>query len=273
MTAALPTPTGGLRIVRLFPDLLGTYGDDGNATVLAARASWRGVDARIIDVRSDDPVPDDAHVYLIGGGEDGPQTRAATRLGESGSLARAIDGGAAMLAVCAGFQIMGASFLGPDGTPSEGLGLLDATTTRGTGPRIVGEVLVSADPDLRVGTLSGYENHAGVTTVGPTARALGTVQVGVGNRPDDHLEGVWQGRIIATYLHGPVLARNPTLADRLLAWALDVDDDRLAPLDDDPIDALRAVRLARAAAEREAATSAATRTSVPARIRSRFGRS
>lgn len=155
-----------LRIVRLFPDLLGTYGDDGNALVLARRAGWRGVEARVIDVTADVPVPDDGHVYLIGGGEDGPQTRAAALLAESGALLRAIDGGAALLAICAGFQIMGASFLGPDGHASAGLGLLDVETVRGTGPRIVGEVVVDSDPALGVGTLTGYENHAGVTVLG-----------------------------------------------------------------------------------------------------------
>ncbi len=260
--------------MRLFPDLLGTYGDDGNALVLARRAGWRGVEARIIDVTADVAIPDDGHVYLIGGGEDGPQTRAAALLAESGALLRAIEGGAALLAICAGFQIMGASFLGPNGSASDGLGLLDVETVRGTGPRIVGEVVVDTDPELGIGPLTGYENHAGVTVLGPSARPLGHVRVGVGNRPGDAVEGVWDGRIIATYLHGPALARNPALADRLLAWALDVQPDQLEPVDDERVEALRSQRLHVAARERAASSEdsrgwSALRSRIGGRLRPR----
>jgi CobQ-like glutamine amidotransferase family enzyme len=252
----------GVRIVRLFPDLLGTYGDDGNATVLERRAGWRSISATILDVTAQDDVPDDGNVYLIGGGEDGPQGRAAQILADSGALHRAVERGAAVLAVCAGFQILGNSFRGPDGTATAGLGLLDVSTVRGDGPRIVGEVVVDTDTDLGVGTLTGYENHAGVSTLGPGARPLGIARVGTGNRPDAaHVEGAWQDRIVATYLHGPVLARNPALADRLLAWALDVEPSDLQVLDDELVDALRSERLSRAATERAAAGASSARTS------------
>ena len=272
MTAALHAPTGGLRIVRLFPDLLGTYGDDGNAIVLERRAAWRGFPATIIDVTARDSVPDDGHVYVIGGGEDGPQVRATKTLADSGAVHRAVERGAAVLAVCAGFQVLGTSFAGPDGSTTVGLGLLDVSTARGTGPRIVGEVVVEADPGLGIGVLTGYENHAGVSTLGPQARALGVARVGTGNHPAGaHAEGAWQDRIVATYLHGPVLARNPALADRLLAWALDVEPADLQPLDDRPIDALRRERFSRAASERAAAANPSTRASA-ARIARRFRR-
>ena len=263
MTAEPLDTTDTLRIVRLFPDLLGTYGDDGNALVLERRAAWRSLPATLIDVTARDAVPDDGHVYLIGGGEDGPQSRAARILADSGALHRAVERGAAVLAVCAGFQILGNAFLGPDGNATDGLGLLDVTTVRGTGSRIVGEVVVDTDPNLGIGTLTGYENHAGITTLGPAARPLGTARVGTGNNPDGgHTEGAWQDRIIATYLHGPVLARNPALADRLLAWALDVEPDELQSLDDQSIDALRTERIRRAAGERTAATAGSNRFSV-----------
>jgi len=230
-----------LRVVRLFPDLLGTYGDDGNAVVLAQRARWRGIEAEIVDVRSGDAVPEDGDIYVIGGGEDGPQTAAARQLAASGALGRAVERGAPVLAVCAGFQLLGTSFLGPDGTSTEGLGLLDVVTERRTGPRMVGDVITEADPALGLPPLTGYENHAGASRLGPTARPLGTVRRGTGNGTG---EGVLAGRIVATYLHGPVLARNPALADLLLAWALDVEPGSLEPLDDTLVDALRAERLA-----------------------------
>ncbi len=233
-----------VRIVRLFPDVLGTYGDGGNAIVLAQRCRWRGIAAEIIDARSGDPVPSDGDVYTIGGGEDAPQVTAARHLAQSGALAEAVARGAAVLAVCAGFQLLGHEFLGPGGEATPGLGLLDCVTGRLPGPRRVGEVVADPDPSLDLPTLTGYENHAGTTTLGTGAQPLGRVRVGHGNGTGDGTEGAWHGRCVGTYLHGPVLARNPALADRLLGWVLDVALDPL------PVDALverlRAQRLAAA---------------------------
>lgn len=243
------TPSGTTtRIVQLFPDLLGTYGDGGNVTVLTERFRRRGLAVARTDVTIGDPIPDDAHLYVIGGGEDGPQSRAADLLRASGSLHKAVAGGAAVLAVCAGFQMLGKHFVAPDGTVVDGLGLLDVATRRGPGERIVGEVVATPVPALALPTLTGYENHGGVTDLGGDASPLGTVTVGTGNRPGAGVEGAWQGRIVATYLHGPVLARNPALADLFIAWATDVEPGTLAILDDGPIDALRAARLRAATA-------------------------
>lgn len=234
-----------IRVVQLFGDLLGTYGDGGNALVLERRAAWRRLPVTRVDVTALDAIPDDGEVYVIGGGEDGPQARAARLLTDSGALHRAVERGAAVLAVCAGFQILGHGFAGPDGTSVPGLGLLDVTTARSRGPRIVGEVLVDADASLGLGRLTGYENHAGVTSLGPGATPLGRVLTAPTDPPaPPRHEGAFQGRIIGTYLHGPVLARNPALADRLLAWALGVEPGELAPLDDAVIDRLRTARTA-----------------------------
>jgi CobQ-like glutamine amidotransferase family enzyme len=235
-----------LRVVRLFGDLLGTYGDDGNAVVLAQRARWRGHDATIIDVTNGAAVPDDGDVYVIGGGEDGPQTAAAQQLAASGALHRAVARGAAVLAVCAGLQILGRSFLGPSGTITEGLGLLPCETGRKPGPRRVGEVVATPDPSLGLPIITGYENHAGTTVLDPDATPLARLTVGHGNGVGDGTEGVVAGRIVATYLHGPVLARNPALADLLLAWALGSDPGQLDPLDDAVVDELRSERIAAA---------------------------
>src|SRR5205814_10313270 len=115
--------------------------------------------------------------------------------------------------------------------------------------RAVGELVVEPDSSLRLGlpTLSGYENHGGVTDVGPSARPLGRAVVGVGNGDGHGSEGVVSGRILGTYMHGPALARNPALADLLLSWAMGFGSaDSLAPLDDSEAEALRAERLARA---------------------------
>jgi hypothetical protein len=235
-------------VVLLFPDLLGTYGDSGNAVILAERLRWRGLGAEVITVRSGDPVPAGCQLYVVGGGEDLPQALAARQLGPpvTGPLHRAVDGGAAVLAVCAGLQILGTSFvIGPDGTEVDGLGLVDCVTRRGTGRRAVGEMVVEPAVELGLPTLSGYENHAAVTSVGPGAAPAGRVCHGVGNGDGSGTDGVWSGRVFGTYLHGPVLARNPALADRLLGWAVGALD----PLDDREQEALRTERLAAAASE------------------------
>jgi CobQ-like glutamine amidotransferase family enzyme len=233
----------------LFPDLLGTYGDSGNALILAQRLRWRGIEAEVITARAGDQVPATCELYVVGGGEDLPQALAARQLGPpaSGPLGRAVDHGAAVLAVCAGLQILGTSFVGPDGVQADGLSLVDCSTRRGTGSRAVGEIVVDPVAPLALPALSGYENHAGVTSIGPGASPAGRVRHGVGNGDGSGTDGVWAGRVFGTYLHGPVLARNPALADLLLRWAV----GELAPLDDREEQALRAERLALARGRRQ----------------------
>lgn len=230
-------------IALLYPELLGTYGDGGNAVVLAQRLRWRGIAAEVLDVHAGEPVPTSCQVYLMGGGEDGPQALAARELGAGTAtgtaLHHAVAAGAAVLAVCAGLQVLGRTFVGEDGQVREGLGLLDCETHRDDGPRRVGEVVVVPDPALGLPELTGYENHGGVTTLGPGSRPLGQAVVGHGNDGGDGSEGIVDGRIVGTYLHGPVLARNPALADHLLASVL----GRLDPLEDPEVDALRGERL------------------------------
>jgi lipid II isoglutaminyl synthase (glutamine-hydrolysing) len=236
--------SGPLRIVVVFPDLLGTYGDGGNGLVLARRAEWRGHDVELVHAPSDGALPA-ADIYCLGGGEDGPQVRAARTLMDDGTLVRRVGEGAVVLAVCAGYQVVGRSFPGADGTAHEGVGLLDITTAKSTELRAVGEVAaeVSEDAGLRLPTLTGFENHGGRTTLGEGATALGRVSAGIGNGDGSGTEGAWSDRVLGTYLHGPVLARNPALADLLLAWALDVDVATLAPLDDRAAVGLREERL------------------------------
>jgi lipid II isoglutaminyl synthase (glutamine-hydrolysing) len=253
---ATRTGASAVRIGVLFPDLLGTYGDGGNATVLAQRLAWRGIGVELVTVAAGTTAPDSCDLYLVGGGEDGPQTQAARELAESRALHRAVDRGAAVLAVCAGMQIMGHRFPDATGVDRPGLDLLDCDTLRVDRPRAVGELLTTparvADPDggppAELGELTGFENHAGRTRPGPDARPLAPVEIGEGN--GDGSEGVVCGRVVGTYLHGPVLARNPRLADLLLGWV--VGADALGPLDDTEVAALRHDRV-RAARQRELA--------------------
>ncbi|GAT66274.1 glutamine amidotransferase [Planomonospora sp. ID91781] len=226
-----------LRLVWIYPDLLSTYGDQGNVLVLEQRARRRGIAVETVHVRSADPVPEQGDVYLIGGGEDRPQILAAERLRRDGGLHRAVARGAALLAVCAGYQIMGSTFGGEEGQPVDGIGLLDIASGRGAA-RAVGELVAEADPALGVPTLTGFENHMGVTRLGPGVRPLSRTVVGTGN--GDGTEGCYAGRIVGTYLHGPALARNPGLADLLLTWAVGA---QLPPTDDTWFERLRQERL------------------------------
>jgi CobQ-like glutamine amidotransferase family enzyme len=230
--------SGPLRVAVVYPDLLGTYGDGGNGLILARRAEWRGVEVELLQAASDGALPG-ADIYCLGGGEDGPQVRAARTLLDDGELVRRVASGAVVLAVCAGFQVVGRTFPGAEGDPHEGLGLLPVTTVKVALPRAVGEVVAEPDEALGLPVLSGFENHGGRTTREEGATPLARVTAGVGN--GDGSEGALAGRVIGTYLHGPVLARNPALADLLLSWAL--DDATLAPLDDEAAESLRTERL------------------------------
>jgi lipid II isoglutaminyl synthase (glutamine-hydrolysing) len=232
----MPDP---VRIALIYPSLLGTYGDGGNASVLAQRLRWRGIAAETIDVGLDDAVPEQADVYVLGGGEDVAQTLAVSKLA-NGVLGRASDSGRPVFAVCAGFQILGERFLVGRGEVVAGLDILDCRTERLPGPRAVGELLGVPAIDGLTGPLTGYENHGGRTTLGPAARPFATVRSGVGNGASG-VDGAVQGSIVATYLHGPALARNPALADYLLARAV---GSSLPPLDDTEEEELRRERLA-----------------------------
>ncbi|EPD67998.1 hypothetical protein HMPREF1219_02417 [Corynebacterium pyruviciproducens ATCC BAA-1742] len=244
-----------LEIGLLLPDVLGTYGDNGNALVLKRRAEMRGIDATIHEVKLGDPVPLQFDVYLMGGGEDTAQTLAVEH------LAPLVNLRAPLLAICAGLQVLGESFRA-NGRVVDGVGLIDATTTT-LKKRAIGEIRTrpTGVPGL-TDTLTGFENHMGATLLGQDASPLGTVLMGVGNSdssgtydmadPSAQLsaEGVVQGNVIATYLHGPVLARNPQLADVLLARATGQDLADLAPLDLPEVAQLRKERLAAKRVER-----------------------
>jgi CobQ-like glutamine amidotransferase family enzyme len=236
-----PAPSGNestLRIAWIYPDLLSTYGDRGNLLILAQRAQQRGIPVETLEVRSDQPLPSSADIYLLGGGEDGPQALGAQRLIADGGLHRAVAQGSVVFAVCAGYQLLGGSFFAK-GAKCAGLDLLDLNSDRGPS-RAVGELAGEIDSRLELPPLSGFENHGGRTHLGPGVSALARVTTGIGN--DSSSEGAWRGKLLGTYSHGPALARNPALADLLLRWATGMSN--LPPLDDTWQDRLRAERAA-----------------------------
>jgi CobQ-like glutamine amidotransferase family enzyme len=226
-----------LRLVSIYPVLLGTYGDGGNLRILATRAQARGYDVEAIELDAGEPVPDGADLYLLGGGEDDAQVAAARSLRADGGLARAAAKGAVIFGVCAGYQLLGAVFPGSDGAPEPGVELLDVTTDR-LPRRAVGELLALPCAEGLEEPLTGYENHAGATHLGSSAAPLARVEAGVGN--GSLFEGAVQGRVLGTYLHGPALARNPELADLLLTWVV---GEALTPWVQADVEALRAERV------------------------------
>ena len=227
----------GVRVGLVYPELLGTYGDRGNALVLAQRCHWRGEAAEVTEIAAGEPIPESLDIYLFGGGEDAPQAMAAAGMRHSRTnVERAQTNGAVVFAVCAGFQNIGTSYTLADGTVIEGMGLVDAATIAGS-PRLIGEVVV--EPDAPLPRLTGFENHGGRTTLGPGVRPLGRVIAGGGNGDGAGVDGVLGERLLATYLHGPVLPRNPALADLVLTWIL----GDLAPLDSLWEERLRTERL------------------------------
>ena len=248
-----------VRIGLVLPDVMGTYGDDGNSLVLRQRLRWRGHDAEIVRITLDDEVPDSCDLYTVGGGEDAAQKLASRHLSGSPGLQRAVERGAPVLAICAGMQVFGEWFVVSDGSRAPGLELLDITTSP-QATRSIGELVVEPQLAGLSQPLTGFENHMGATVLGPDAAPLGRVVSGVGNGvpgtasavsgtaagadAGQRVEGVVQGSIIATYMHGPALARNPELADLLLCRALGVDS--LPPVDIPAVERLRRERMAAA---------------------------
>lgn len=225
-----------LSMAVLFPELLGTYGDGGNVLVLQQRAAWRGLPVETVPVALGTPVPEGCDLYVLGGGEDQAQQVALEALRAGTGLQRAAGRGAPVLAVCAGLQMLGVSLTDRQGATTSGLGLLDLDT-RWHRHRLIGEVLAVPTATPSLPTLTGFANHAGRSRLGAGAVPLAHVLAGPGSAdgpaaPRDLLrrrssagaagrtEGAVQGGILATYLHGPVLARNPDLADLLLSRAL-----------------------------------------------------
>jgi lipid II isoglutaminyl synthase (glutamine-hydrolysing) len=218
-----------IRIALVYPELLGTYGDRGNAEVLAWHAVRHGLAARLLEIPAGEAIPDGLDAYLLGGGEDTAQATAARLLRSPAGhgLRRAVEQGSAVLAVCGAFQLLGRTYTDAAGRQLTGLGLLDLDTAAGA-PRLVGEVVAATcDSEL----LSGFENPGGRTLLGRAVEPLGTVLRGNGNNGADGTEGARQGALIGTYLHGPVLARNPFLAEALLHTILDRRGLPFEPLD------------------------------------------
>lgn len=221
-----------ITIAPIYPELLSIYADRGNVIVLERRTRWRGLECVVAPVRLGDGVDPDADILLLGGGQDRDQMLVADELHRQlPAIREALARGAGLLAVCGGYQLLGHRYRGHQGDEMRGLGLVDLETVAGS-TRIIGNVLIECDVDGRRELVAGFENHAGRTRLGPGVRPLGRVIAGGGNNGVDGTEGCIVGRVIGTYIHGPLLPKNPWIADRLLGFAAERRGHVLAPLDD-----------------------------------------
>jgi len=226
-----------LRVLWLYPDHMNIYADRGNLAVLERRCAWRGLGFEVTGAGPGERIDPEAHDLLyIGGGQDRDQALVARDLLETKreAIAAALDDGAAMLAVCGGYQLLGEFYELEQGQRLPGLGLAGLRTVREPGVRLIGNVLVEADLGAGPVQIAGFENHGGRTYLDADETPLGRVLSGFGNNGRDGLEGVRRGHLIGTYLHGPLLPKNTRLADRLIRWALERRSSgaELAPLDD-----------------------------------------
>ena len=228
-----------VRIGLVLPDVMGTYGDGGNAVVLRQRLRLRGIPAEIFEITLADPVPDSLDLYTLGGAEDYAQRLATRHLLRHQGLQRAAARGAPVLAICAAIQVLGHWYETSAGERVDGVGLLDVTTAPQPA-RTIGEVVSTPLIEGMTQQLTGFENHRGGTVLGSDARPLAAVVKGAGNRAGDGYDGAIQGSVVATYLHGPCLARNPELADVLLSRVVGT----LPPLELPEVEQLRRERLA-----------------------------
>lgn len=227
-----------MRIGLVLPDVMGTYGDGGNAVVLRQRLLLRGIPAEIVEITLDDPVPDSLDLYTLGGAEDYAQRLATRHLLRYPGLQRAAERGAPVLAICAAVQVLGHWYETSSGERVDGVGMLDATTSP-QDSRTIGELVSKPLLPGLTQRLTGFENHRGGTVLQSAASPLAAVTKGAGNRLGDGFDGVVQGSVVATYMHGPCLARNPELADHLLSKVV----GELAPLELPEVDLLRRERL------------------------------
>ena len=223
-----------LAICHLYPDHLNIYADRGNIAVLRYRCERRGIEFTVAGCGPGDPLPE-ADLFYLGGGQDRDQVAVAGDLvGKAGALRSAVEDGAAVLAVCGGYQLLGHGYRGHAGDDMPGTGLVDLETEAGP-TRMIGNIAIRCELDPgEPHTVVGFENHAGRTHLGAGIEPLGRVLHGNGNNGSDGGEGVRAGRVIGTYIHGPLLPKNPWLADWLLCASLERRHGRvhLDPLDD-----------------------------------------
>jgi CobQ-like glutamine amidotransferase family enzyme len=226
-----------LKLAYFYPALMNLYGDRGNVQTLLQRCRWRGIDLSVTEISiGDSSSLTDFDLAFFGGGQDKEQFKIGEDLIKSKAinLNSAVNDGLVMLAVCGGFQLLGEYYRPIQGPILQGISLMDIHTEGGA-LRMIGNIIIQ--PRVEIGgnmALVGFENHSGRTYLGPGCRALGGVVHGYGNNGEDGTEGARYRNCFGTYLHGPLLPKNPMFADYLISLALQrkYGQADLQPLDD-----------------------------------------
>ena len=228
--------TQSINLLQLYPRDMNIYGDWGNTLVLKRRLEWHGYTVNLMSYNPGDKFPEHVDLIVGGGGQYSGQSKIGADLIAIGPRLKALaDDGVPMLMICGLYQQFGHFFRTKDGETIKGIGLLDIETVGGD-ERMIGNIVTSSDD---FGLIVGYENHSGLTTLGPKATPLGTVIRGAGNNNADTTEGARYRNVIGTYLHGSILPKNPLIADWLIEQAVSrkygtfnatVVDDRFAEL-------------------------------------------
>jgi len=217
-----------INIVHLYPEDMNIYGDSGNVIVLANRLKWRDIPFKIVKVNQGDAIPPGTDIIIGGGGQDIGQRRVEADLQKKSTTLKSMsDDGVVMLMICGLYQLFGDSFITKDKVTIKGIGILPVHT-EASDSRMIGNIAIETE----FGRVVGYENHSGKTWLHEGANPFGKVTKGFGNNGEDHYEGARVNNIYASYLHGPILSKNPKLADGLIGLALKNRGISLAKLDD-----------------------------------------
>ncbi len=207
-----------INILHLYPKEMNLYGDHGNVLALLKRCEWRNIEARVYSYEPGDPLPEDIDIIFGGGGQDSGQSKITDDLIKIGpELKKMIDDGMPALVICGVYQLFGKYFHTREDITMEGIDVLNLYTDAGNS-RLIGNITVNS-PEF--GEIVGYENHSGLTYINDKSMALGTVPEGMGNNGSDGTEGMRYKNCIGTYLHGPVLPKNPKIADFLISKAIE----------------------------------------------------
>lgn len=229
---------GEVTVVHLYPREMSIYGDLGNTRTIESRLRRHGYTPKVVGHHPGDELPRDAHLVLGGGGQDSGQARVEEDLFRHADTLRAMAAdGVPMMMICGTYQLFGNAFVTVDGTRLPGLGILDVTT-QGNAKRMIGPSVL----DTEFGTIVGYENHSGSTTLATGQAAFGAVRHGFGNNGEDGTGGARTHNVFGHYLHGPVLPANPAFADALIGYAVELATGRAfepEPLDDHTADEAR----------------------------------
>ncbi len=226
-----------LKIAHLYPDLLNIYGDRGNILALYQRCQWRGIDVSITPLDLGEKIDPEAYdLYFMGGGQDAQQILVCDDLHrvKASALKTAVENQAVFLTICGGYQLLGHYYKPLKGKELKGLGLIDLHTIAGE-TRLIGNITIDRKSEKKEpSTITGFENHSGLTYLEQGVSPLGRVVTGQGNNGTDGTEGVHVGNLYGTYMHGSLLPKNPILADELIVKALNrrYGAVSLSPLDD-----------------------------------------